>query len=182
MSWSSRRNLARWSECALRQQKDHKAHHTGASRLPSQDAPCCLGGLRPGHRRDSAAFPAVIDTIPLPHPRRNLTLAKYTPSRPPSRWRFFTRFGAVCGGEVKYSRTCKRTRARHDGRLPWPTYCSTPPLTNTSKSSHTKSPRAREVGASADVKRVPELLSPEAAKAANYKLDQTTSPSTTRSS
>jgi NAD(P)H dehydrogenase (quinone) len=34
-------------------------------------------------------------------------------------------------------------------------------------------PRAREAGASADVKRVPELLSPEAAKAANYKLDQT---------
>ena len=32
---------------------------------------------------------------------------------------------------------------------------------------------AREAGASADVKRVPELLSPEAAKAANYKLDQT---------
>lgn len=31
---------------------------------------------------------------------------------------------------------------------------------------------AREVGASADVKRVPELLSVEAAKAANYKLDQ----------
>src|SRR6516225_6386134 len=38
---------------------------------------------------------------------------------------------------------------------------------------------AREAGPSADVKRVPELLSPEAAKAANYKLDQTTSPSTT---
>jgi NAD(P)H dehydrogenase (quinone) len=32
---------------------------------------------------------------------------------------------------------------------------------------------AREAGASADVKRVPELLSPEAAKTANYKLDQT---------
>ena len=32
---------------------------------------------------------------------------------------------------------------------------------------------AREAGASADVKRVPELLSPDAAKAANYKLDQT---------
>ena len=32
---------------------------------------------------------------------------------------------------------------------------------------------AREAGASADVKRVPELLSPEAAKAANYKRDQT---------
>src|SRR5262249_7922577 len=31
---------------------------------------------------------------------------------------------------------------------------------------------AREAGASADVKRVPELLSPEPAKAANYKLDQ----------
>jgi len=31
---------------------------------------------------------------------------------------------------------------------------------------------AREAGASADVKRVPELLSPEAAKAGNYKLDQ----------
>ena len=41
---------------------------------------------------------------------------------------------------------------------------------------------AREAGPSADVKRVPELLSPEAAKAANYKLDQTTSPSTPRSS
>ena len=39
---------------------------------------------------------------------------------------------------------------------------------------------AREAGASPDVKHVPELLSPEAAKAANYKLDQTTSPSTTR--
>ncbi len=31
---------------------------------------------------------------------------------------------------------------------------------------------AREAGASVDVKRVPELLSPEAAKAASYKLDQ----------
>ena len=31
---------------------------------------------------------------------------------------------------------------------------------------------AQEAGASADVKRVPELLSPDAAKAANYKLDQ----------
>ena len=31
---------------------------------------------------------------------------------------------------------------------------------------------AREVGASVDVKRVPELLSAEAAKAAYYKLDQ----------
>lgn len=31
---------------------------------------------------------------------------------------------------------------------------------------------AQETGASVDVKRVPELLSPEAAKAANYKLDQ----------
>ena len=40
----------------------------------------------------------------------------------------------------------------------------------------------REAGASADVKRVLELLSPEAAEAANYKLDQTTSLSTTRSS
>jgi NAD(P)H dehydrogenase (quinone) len=32
---------------------------------------------------------------------------------------------------------------------------------------------AREAGASADVKRVPELLSPKDAKAANYRLDQT---------
>jgi NAD(P)H dehydrogenase (quinone) len=32
---------------------------------------------------------------------------------------------------------------------------------------------AQEAGASVDVRRVPELLSPDAAKAANYKLDQT---------
>jgi hypothetical protein len=41
---------------------------------------------------------------------------------------------------------------------------------------------ARQTGASADVKRVPELLSLEATEAANYKLDHTTSLSTTRSS
>lgn len=41
------------------------------------------------------------------------------------------------------------------------------------KLAHEIAAGAREVGASADVKRVPELLSPEAAKAANYKLDQT---------
>jgi NAD(P)H dehydrogenase (quinone) len=41
------------------------------------------------------------------------------------------------------------------------------------KLAHEISAGAREAGASADVKRVPELLSPEAAKAANYKLDQT---------
>jgi NAD(P)H dehydrogenase (quinone) len=41
------------------------------------------------------------------------------------------------------------------------------------KLAHEIAAGAREAGASADVKRVPELLSPEAAKAANYKLDQT---------
>jgi NAD(P)H dehydrogenase (quinone) len=41
------------------------------------------------------------------------------------------------------------------------------------KLAHEIAAGARETGASADVKRVPELLSPEAAKAANYKLDQT---------
>ena len=40
------------------------------------------------------------------------------------------------------------------------------------KLAHEIAAGAREAGASADVKRVPELLSPEAAKAANYKLDQ----------
>ncbi|MBZ9856350.1 NAD(P)H:quinone oxidoreductase [Mesorhizobium sp. CA13] len=41
------------------------------------------------------------------------------------------------------------------------------------KLAHEIAAGAREAGASADVKRVPELLSPEAARAANYKLDQT---------
>jgi NAD(P)H dehydrogenase (quinone) len=41
------------------------------------------------------------------------------------------------------------------------------------KLAHEIAAGAREAGASADVKRVLELLSPEAAKAANYKLDQT---------
>lgn len=41
------------------------------------------------------------------------------------------------------------------------------------KLAHEIAAGAREAGAFADVKRVPELLSPEAAKAANYKLDQT---------
>lgn len=41
------------------------------------------------------------------------------------------------------------------------------------KLAHEIAAGAREAGASADVKRVPELLSPGAAKAANYKLDQT---------
>jgi NAD(P)H dehydrogenase (quinone) len=41
------------------------------------------------------------------------------------------------------------------------------------KLAHEIAAGAREAGASADVKRVPELLSPEAAKVANYKLDQT---------
>jgi NAD(P)H dehydrogenase (quinone) len=41
------------------------------------------------------------------------------------------------------------------------------------KLAHEIAAGAREAGASADVKRVPELLSAEAAKAANYKLDQT---------
>jgi NAD(P)H dehydrogenase (quinone) len=42
------------------------------------------------------------------------------------------------------------------------------------KPAHEIAAGAREAWASADMKRVPELLSPEAAKAANYKLDQTT--------
>ncbi|MBZ9942405.1 NAD(P)H:quinone oxidoreductase [Mesorhizobium sp. BR1-1-13] len=41
------------------------------------------------------------------------------------------------------------------------------------KRAHEIAAGAREAGASADVKRVPELLSPEAAKAANNELDQT---------
>jgi NAD(P)H dehydrogenase (quinone) len=41
------------------------------------------------------------------------------------------------------------------------------------KLAHAIAAGAREAGASADVKRAPELLSLEAAKAANYKLDQT---------
>jgi NAD(P)H dehydrogenase (quinone) len=41
------------------------------------------------------------------------------------------------------------------------------------KLAHEIAAGAREAGASADVKRVPELISPEVAKAANYKLDQT---------
>ena len=40
------------------------------------------------------------------------------------------------------------------------------------KLAHEIAGGARKAGASADVKRVPELLSPEAAKAVNYKLDQ----------
>ncbi|NLS04846.1 NAD(P)H:quinone oxidoreductase [Rhizobium sp. P32RR-XVIII] len=40
------------------------------------------------------------------------------------------------------------------------------------KLAHEIAAGAREAGATADVKRVPELLSPEAAKAANYKQDQ----------
>jgi NAD(P)H dehydrogenase (quinone) len=40
------------------------------------------------------------------------------------------------------------------------------------KLAHEIAAGAREAGAAADVKRVPELLSPEAAKSANYKLDQ----------
>ena len=50
------------------------------------------------------------------------------------------------------------------------------------KLAHEIAAGAREAGASAGVERVPELLSLEAARAANYKLDQTTSLSTTRSS
>ena len=50
------------------------------------------------------------------------------------------------------------------------------------KLAHEIDAGAREAGASADVRRVPEFLSPKAAKPANYRLDQTTSPSTTRSS
>ena len=50
------------------------------------------------------------------------------------------------------------------------------------KLAHEIDAGAREAGASAGVKRVPELLSQEAARAANYTLDQTTSLSTTRSS
>ena len=50
------------------------------------------------------------------------------------------------------------------------------------KLAHEIDAGAREAGASAGVERVPELLSLEAARAANYKLDQTTSLSTTRSS
>ena len=57
----------------------------------------------------------------------------------------------MCGSEAKYPKTRKLARARSYGHVAG----------------------AREAGASADVKRVPELLSPEAAKAANYKLDQT---------
>src|SRR5215813_13267991 len=41
------------------------------------------------------------------------------------------------------------------------------------KLAHEIAAGAREAGASTDVKRVPELLSPKAAEAANYKLDQT---------
>ena len=41
------------------------------------------------------------------------------------------------------------------------------------KLAHEIAAGARETGAIADVKRVPELLSPEAAKTANYKIDQT---------
>ena len=40
------------------------------------------------------------------------------------------------------------------------------------KLAHEIAAGAREAGASADVKRVPELLTPEAAQAADYKLDQ----------
>jgi NAD(P)H dehydrogenase (quinone) len=50
------------------------------------------------------------------------------------------------------------------------------------KLAHKIAAGAREAGASADIERVPELLSPEAAKAADCKLDQVSSPSTTRSS
>jgi hypothetical protein len=82
----------------------------------------------------------------------------------------------VCGSEAKYSKTCKRIRAQHDGRLPWPKYG------HVEKLAHEIAAGAREAGASADGRRVPELLSPEAAKAANYEPDETTSPSTMRSS
>lgn len=41
------------------------------------------------------------------------------------------------------------------------------------KLAHEIATGAREAGASADATRVPELLSPEAAKAAKYKVDQT---------
>jgi NAD(P)H dehydrogenase (quinone) len=49
-------------------------------------------------------------------------------------------------------------------------YCSS--YGHVEKLAHEIAAGAREAGASADVKRVRQLLSPEAAKAANYKLDQ----------
>lgn len=71
-----------------------------------------LRTTRPAYRRDIAAFPAVIDTIPLPHPRRKLTLAKHaSPTVRPRAGGFSTRFGAVRGSEAKYPKTCKRARA-----------------------------------------------------------------------
>src|SRR5204863_8625378 len=96
------------SECALRQQKDHKACRTGICRLPSRGASCCLGRLRPAHRRDRAAFRAAIDTMPLPHPCRRLTLAEHAPQPSALAWRFSRRLGAVCGSEAKYPKTCKQ--------------------------------------------------------------------------
>lgn len=163
------------SECALRQRKDHKACRTRTCRLPSQGAPCCLGRLRPGHRRDGAAFPAVIDTIPLPHHRRNLTLAKHAPPTVRPRAGVLHALRCRVRERSEIPETCKRARARHDGKAPMAKvlvlYYSS--YGHIEKLAHEIAAGAREAGASADVKRVPELLSPEAAKAANYKLDQT---------
>jgi len=64
------------------------------------------------------------------------------------------------------AKTCKRTRARDDAVLYYSSYG------HVKKLAHEIVAGAREAGASADEKRVPELLSPEPAKAANYKLDQ----------
>ena len=46
-------------------------------------------------------------------------------------------------------------------------------LGHVEKLAHEIAAGAREAGTSSDVKRMPELLSPEAAKVANYKLDRT---------
>ena len=52
-------------------------------------------------------------TRPSPKPKPSKTR---TPNRPPSRWRFSTRFGAVSGSEAKYPMTRKRARAQ-DGTI-----------------------------------------------------------------
>lgn len=77
----------------------------------------------------------------------------------------------MCRSKAKYPKPRKRARARLDGRLPWPQYfCSTASPGDVEKLAHEIGLSAREAVAFADMKHVLELLSPEAAKAVNYKL------------
>ena len=64
-----------------------------------------LDNSAPAHRRDSAAFPAVIDTIPSPHPCRKLRLAKHaTPTVRPR-----------AGGSSRVSVPCAEAKQKSEG-------------------------------------------------------------------